>query len=490
MFRGTAFFFGLPCLFLSLLVSTAAQTTASSNSPTAATPTASAELYMKVQLKTARKLKTLKTGDNVEGTLSEAVYSGAREVLPAGCQVQLTVNHFEKRKREKNDHWPWVVNAFTPRHENYPIFRSAKATLPDGKEVSLQVAFLTIAAEHQVNPKRPKTAKGAASASAAAPTGAAAATANAASATPSSTSPATSHEATPTQATAAQAHTTNVTPTPIVTLEATISSGAENLPGGAGSGPAIEHDTVTLEPGTQAKIILLDTVSASKSKPGDAIEARLIEPVKLNDAVVLPEGTLFEGRVLKASAPKMLSRPGSLLITFEDMKMLNGASGAMVASVSGAELDQKSHTQMNSEGQMSGGWPGKAWMFINLGVTAGLAKVSDDSLQLVIEMIVSTATDASTAGTARIFATCVSGIFLAMRHGRDVVLPKFTEMRITLNRPLTVPATTDSVVAPVVSRAVAPFGLRAGGFQGWCGALRHVFLLKKYTVTDDPFWYM
>ena len=386
---------------------------------------------MKVQLKTPLKLKGLKAGDNVEGTLSEPVYSGAREVLPAGCTVRLTVDHFEKRKRDRNDHWPWVVNAFTPRHENYPIFRSARTVLPGGKEISLQVAFLTIATERQVNPKKRKTTAGVSSPNAAAPEGSGSASANAPQATPSS-KPST---------------------TPIATLQATISGGAENLPGGGMDNRAtVEHDTVTLEPGTQAKIILLDTVSASKNKPGDAIEARLIEPVKINDAVVLPEGTLFEGRVLKASAPKMLSRPGSLLITFDDMKMLNGASGPMVASVSGAELDQKSHTQMNSEGQMSGGWPGKAWMFINIGVTAGLAKVSDDTLQLIIEAIVSTATDASTAGVGRIAATTVSGIFLLTRHGRDVVLPKFTEMRITLNRPLTVPATSESAAAAALGQ--------------------------------------
>jgi hypothetical protein len=44
-------------------------------------------------------------------------------------------------------------------------------------------------------------------------------------------------------------------------------------------------------------------------------------------------------------------------------------------------------------------------MLINIGVTAGIAKEVDDGAQLVIEAIVSTATDASTAGTARIVAT-------------------------------------------------------------------------------------
>lgn len=51
---------------------------------------------------------------------------------------------------------------------------------------------------------------------------------------------------------------------------------------------------------------------------------------------------------------------------------------------------------------MRGGWPGKAWMLINLAVTAGISKEADDTLHLIIEAIVSTATDASTAGIGRI----------------------------------------------------------------------------------------
>ncbi|HUI43469.1 MAG TPA: hypothetical protein VL523_16010, partial [Terriglobia bacterium] len=78
----------------------------------------------------------------------------------------------------------------------------------------------------------------------------------------------------------------------------------------------------------------------------------------------------------------------------------------------------------------------KAWMLINLGVLGGISKVGDDGLQLVIEAVVSTATDASTAGVARIFAASGSGVFMVTRHGRDVALPRFTEVNIMLNRPL------------------------------------------------------
>ncbi len=88
-------------------------------------------------------------------------------------------------------------------------------------------------------------------------------------------------------------------------------------------------------------------------------------------------------------------------------------------------------------------------MAINIGVTAGLAKEADDTTQLIIEAIVSGATDASTAGVARIVATCVSGVFTVSRRGRDVVLPRFTEMNIALDRPLSVSRNMESSAAVV-----------------------------------------
>ena len=100
------------------------------------------------------------------------------------------------------------------------------------------------------------------------------------------------------------------------------------------------------------------------------------------------------------------------------------------------------------EGKLHGERPGKVWMAINIGVTAGIAKVSDDTLQLIIEAIVSTATDASTAGSGRIAAICASGIFILTRHGRDVVLPRFTEMNISFDRPVSLPGSESQPPTP------------------------------------------
>jgi hypothetical protein len=78
---------------------------------------------------------------------------------------------------------------------------------------------------------------------------------------------------------------------------------------------------------------------------------------------------------------------------------------------------------------------------MNLGVSGGISSVVDDGTQLLLEAIVSSATDASTAGAARIAGVWVSGLFMLTRHGRDVVLPKFTEMEIVFDRPLSLSPT-------------------------------------------------
>jgi hypothetical protein len=109
----------------------------------APTPLAS-ELYVKIQLNRPLKISALKAGDVVEGKLMQDVYSGERKVLVAGSNVRLGVDKLERRRREKNDHWPWVMNLFTPRHENYPVFESAAVSAADGKEVPLHVSLIAI----------------------------------------------------------------------------------------------------------------------------------------------------------------------------------------------------------------------------------------------------------------------------------------------------------------------------------------------------------
>ncbi|HVI09619.1 MAG TPA: hypothetical protein VND65_15120 [Candidatus Binatia bacterium] len=372
---------------------------------------ATSDLYVKVQLDHPLKTKKLKPGDVIEGQLARDVYSSDRELFRAGSRVDLTVDHLEKRRRPRDDHWPWVIKAFTPRHENYPVFKTATVAGTDGQS-RLQVSVISISRKREVYAQGKKK-KGQAK----------------------------NEPDTVEVSRSGGVYGPGKLAAPMMILEASIATpGTDEAVPSAPDYSALE----TLPAGTACKILLLNDVSASKSKPGDAVRARLLEPVVVNSRVALPAGSLIEGRVVKKTPPRWGSRAGSLALTFTDVTLPGGNRIPMAASLTGAELDRASHTKIDAEGELHGEHPGKAWMAINIGVTAGLAKEVDDGTQLIIEAIVSTATDASTAGTSRIVSSCISGIFMVSRHGRDVILPRFTEMNIALDRPLAVTHTPES----------------------------------------------
>ena len=91
------------------------------------------------------------------------------------------------------------------------------------------------------------------------------------------------------------------------TFEASAES-VEGLPrcGGENLGPADE--IVTIAAGTRAKVILLGSLSASRSREGDMFQARTVEPVLNDSTMVLPEGSVLQGRVVRRIPPRMLSR--------------------------------------------------------------------------------------------------------------------------------------------------------------------------------------
>jgi hypothetical protein len=411
---------------LAALVWAGSATGFAADEPAGAQGTASkgSSLYVKVQLNSPLKLSKVKPGDVVEGKLARDVYSSDRELFPAGSPVRLAVDHMEKRRRTPDDHWPWVVKAFTPRHEPYPIFKTATISGAGG-DTALQVSLISISRRREVHAQSKKKKRGRQGDQ----TGEVEVSKSGGLYGPAKLA------------------------TPMMILEAfgaeDVKSPSTSAEGASSSGPDLAG-LETLPTGTACKILLLGDVSASKSSPGDLVQARLIEPVLLNSRVVLPAGTLIEGKVVKKTPPRWGSRAGSLALTFTGLTLPGGNLIPIAASLSGAELDRRSHTKIDAEGQLRGERPGKAWMAINIGVTAGLAKEVDDTTQLIIEAIVSTATDASTAGTARIVSSCISGIFMVSRRGRDVVLPRFTEMDIALDRPLSVTKNVETAASTVV----------------------------------------
>jgi hypothetical protein len=368
-------------------------------------------LIVEAQLDAPVRLSHLRAGSILQGKITRDVYSGERQLFPAGSRLRLTVGKLERRRREHNDHWPWVVQVFARRHENYPSFQSAEIFLPDGARIPIHVSLLSAIHVTEVSVH-----------------------------TKSETS---SHETSPplpkgtSRKRKARKEISGSGPTWILEADCPTS---EDSPSTASPTNSSNHASLpssgTLTGGTHGRLILLSRLSASRNRAGDVFQARLVEPVRLSSTVVLPEGALYEGRVVKSVPPRRLSRPGSLHLTFTRLTLPTGERAAMVASLAGAELDQRSQIRMNSEGVLSGGSPGKGRLLIDVGVAGGIAKVSDDCMQLIVEAIISTATDASTAGSARVVATALSGLYLITRHGRDVILPKYTKLDVAFDQPL------------------------------------------------------
>jgi hypothetical protein len=351
-------------------------------------------LIVEVQLNGTPKLARLKPGDRVQGEVKNRVYSGERELIPSGSPIELTVSSIERRRRAPSDRWPWVVRLFARRRTSCPSTLAATVHLPDGSKRPFSLTF--VSATHQVE----LTAK-------------------------------TESRKSRASLVPGGKHKPGINPT--LLLELGRPTDEEARSGGFAPGPAAAWDGVT--GGTVAHVRLLRDLRSSTSRTGDTFMSRLAEPVSLSSGVVLPEGLLIRGKVLRSVAPRRLCRSGSLSVSFTELMLPSGRKTVISASPSSFVVDRTSGLRMNDEGELKGARPGKARLLVDLGVSGGISKVSDDSFQLVAEALISTATDASTAGSARIVAAVFSGVYMLTRHGRDVTLPRYTNIEITFDRP-------------------------------------------------------
>jgi len=367
-------------------------------------------LFVKVQLDRSVKLSSLKAGEFVEGNLAQDVYSPESRVFAAGSHIRLTVNRVERKPKTPSERWPWVAKIFLPHHENSPVFNDAAISMPDGTRSAIQTSLLSSKRMKEI--RMPPSRNGGKK-----------------SATPASIEASPAEKGSEKDASASHG--------PVLYLEAhrTSVDPLEN----PGEVRSLSSSSV-LPAGTVCRVLLLEDISASKSHAGGEIHARLLEPILSDSKIVIPAGSMFEGRVMKATRPRAPSRAGSLTIAFESVLLPEGHRIPISASLASVGVASSSPVKMDREGGLHGSRPGAMWMLINGGVAGGIAKEVDDGTQLIAEAIISTATDASTAGTARIAGTIVSAAFMLTRKGHDVVLPNHTEMVITLNRSLTLSA--------------------------------------------------
>lgn len=365
-------------------------------------------MFAGVRLDAPVNYSKLASGDLLHGAVIRDVFSGYHLLIPRGSRASLRVSGMERRRKEHNDQWPWPVSHFRPKYEKFPAFDQLTVSLPDGRTARFHVSLANDYEEVHAPGLPANTSINAGS----------------------------STTAKPSAARRKDHGNLNADSTLELVFESYSAESSENPPANVSNSnasdplPGIE----TLAAGAETRLALLNGLSASKSQRGKHFQAILAEPLRLNSGEIVPEGSLVEGIVRKRTAPRWLSRSGSLYLAFNRLILPSGKGLSIAASVVGVQASRNSPVKIGQEGGLRGARPGKAQLLVDLGVGFGISKVADDTYQLIAETLISTATDASTAGTARLIGMSLAGLFFIKQQGRDVILPPYTMINIRFDR--------------------------------------------------------
>ena len=84
-----------------------------------------------------------------------------------------------------------------------------------------------------------------------------------------------------------------------------------------------------LEPGTKILVSMDNEINSEVSGVNDTFTTTLAEPLMIRETVVLPVGTIIEGRVTKVERAASGGKVGSLSVEFETIRFENGEKRAI-----------------------------------------------------------------------------------------------------------------------------------------------------------------
>jgi hypothetical protein len=118
-------------------------------------------------------------------------------------------------------------------------------------------------------------------------------------------------------------------------LSASVMIGA--IPAGQASGQAAPA-VLKIEDGTPVRLRIQRTVSSADARVDDRIDFEVLEEIKLNDVVIVPKGGLAVGTVTQAKPKGRMGRGGKLDVNIDYVRLADGEKAALrgVKNLSGA----------------------------------------------------------------------------------------------------------------------------------------------------------
>jgi hypothetical protein len=204
------------------------------------------------------------------------------------------------------------------------------------------------------------------------------------------------------------------------------------LPHRGGQGPpttefSLPWNTVTVPAETQVSIQMLSGIHTQINSPNDLVTARLLKSISVDGRVVLPSGSILDGRITMIRNSGHVHRPAELGLRFDKIILPDGQAEPMAGVLAEMDKSSKLDLRIDAEGHLTGG-RGRSWKTLIGGVGLG----SFGAIKAVASGATAASMGFSLAGAAAI------GYEILWPRGHEVNLPPETRCLIRLNYPLTV----------------------------------------------------
>ncbi len=194
------------------------------------------------------------------------------------------------------------------------------------------------------------------------------------------------------------------------------------------SAPATAPGAYTVPARTEVRAQLLSGMQTQFNRVNDPVEAQVLQPVYVHGRIVLPVGTLFDGRITTVRQAGTLHRPGELALRFDQLTLPDGQQLPISAFISKLENQRQLNVRLDSEGYIKG-----RRHFSWHDAVAGLAAACGFGAAKAFAL---STTTAAIVGPASGAAFIAYELFWA--HGTEVSLPPRTRCKIRLDTPVTV----------------------------------------------------
>jgi hypothetical protein len=89
------------------------------------------------------------------------------------------------------------------------------------------------------------------------------------------------------------------------------------------------HHTMTLEDGTPVRLRISHNLSSADATTNETVDFEVLEEVKVGDQIVIPKGSIVWGTVTDAEAKRRMGRAGKLNVTIDAVRLADGEKIAM-----------------------------------------------------------------------------------------------------------------------------------------------------------------